>query len=111
MKLFHFRKNESNSKFNLDEIKHDISLGAALVDVRTPEEYSQEHARGAINIPLQEMYKGNFGSLSQEQKLYLYCRSGSRATQAMKLLHDNGYVDVINLKTLFAWKELGGESD
>lgn len=94
---------------SLQTITSDVQAGAALVDVRTPDEYKAEHAVGSVNVPLQDMQKGTFGSLKKDQKIYVYCRSGSRSAQAANLLKQAGYTDVVDIKTLSAWKSLGGK--
>ena len=62
--------------------------GALLVDVRTREEYAAGHVPGSRNIPLDRI-----GSVELEQgrPLFLYCRSGSRSSQACAVLRRRGY--------------------
>ena len=59
-----------------------------LVDVRQPEEYTQEHIPGAFNLPLPE-FEQNISQLDPRQDLIFYCRSGSRAQMAAELAADS----------------------
>lgn len=61
-----------------------------LVDVRTPEEFAQGHARGAINIPVQEL-GARLGELSRVKRVVVYCRSGARSATAARLLRMAGF--------------------
>lgn len=103
------KRNATDPSVTLQTITGDVSNGAALVDVRTPEEYKAEHAVSSVNVPLQDMQKGTFGSLNKDQKIYVYCRSGSRSAQSVKLLQQAGYTNVVDIHTLSAWKKLGGQ--
>lgn len=99
----------TNSSITLQTITTDVTNGVALVDVRTPEEYKAEHAVSSVNIPLQDMQKGSFGNLKKDQKIYVYCRSGSRSAESANLLKQAGYTNVVDIQTLSAWKKLGGQ--
>lgn len=70
--------------------------GARLVDVRTPEEYSQGHINGSINIPLDTL-PGGAGMIGKHEKIYVYCRSGARSGRAADILSHSGYTDVTNI--------------
>ncbi len=64
-----------------------------FVDVRTPEEYSAGHAKGAINIPLESLMD-EYKKISKDKPVYLICESGRRSTEAGTFLQANGYTDV-----------------
>ena len=70
-----------------------------LLDVRTPEEFSQGHMDGAINI---NYYNSNFkeevNQIDKSQPIYVYCRSGARSSKAMLILKDLGFNEVYNLQ-------------
>jgi rhodanese-related sulfurtransferase len=102
-------RNTADPSVTLQAITTDVTNGAALVDVRTPEEYKAEHAVSSVNIPLQDMQKSSFGNLNKDQKIYVYCRSGSRSAQSANLLKQAGYTNVVDIHTLSAWKKLGGQ--
>ena len=79
--------------------------GIQLVDVRTREEYAQEHILGSQLIPLQEL--GNRASeIDKERPILLYCHSGKRSQQAAELLKGRGFKDVHQIAGgIVAWKE------
>jgi len=53
-----------------------------LIDVRSPEEFAEAHADGAINIPVDEVSQ-KISDITQDHDadIYVYCRSGRRATR------------------------------
>ena len=52
-----------------------------LIDVRTPAEYAEAHADGAINIPVEDVAaKISEVTADKDADIYVYCRSGRRAT-------------------------------
>lgn len=75
----------------------EIRSGALLVDVRTPDEYADGHLEGAINIPHDKVaaYWAEFGE-DKSRPIVLYCRSGTRAEIAKKVLEGHGFEDVLN---------------
>ncbi|MBR5660654.1 MAG: MBL fold metallo-hydrolase [Bacteroidales bacterium] len=80
-----------------------------LVDVRTPEEYSEGHIKGAANFDWYDSLFVDNISVAYEKStpLYVYCRSGKRASEASAALSKAGY-EVYNLKGGFiAWTETG----
>ncbi len=80
------------------EVILDEREDAVILDVRTSKEYSSGHLDGALNIPLDSLYK-NIGILNLESDtpIIVYCRSGSRSAEALKILKDNGYTHVFDL--------------
>jgi len=59
----------------------DFQKKCVIVDVRTPEEFDEEHIDGAINIPLEEI-PDKIKSLKKDKELILVCLSGLRAKKA-----------------------------
>lgn len=72
-----------------------------LLDVRTPEEFSQGHIPGAKNIDvLQEAeFRKQILALPKDKSYLVYCRSGKRSSTALQLMKENGFADVKHLKT------------
>ena len=64
--------------------------GAVLLDVRTPQEYTQGRLPGSQNIPLNELKQ-------QNTPLFVYCHSGSRSSQAVAVLRRIGCQNVTNI--------------
>lgn len=72
-----------------------------LIDVRSPVEFREVHVENARNVPLDELdpaavVKARNGS--QEEPLYLICRSGSRGRQGCEKFIAAGYTNVINVE-------------
>lgn len=70
---------------------------AVLVDVRTPQEYSEGHIPGSINIPLHALSQIEYHVSETDVPLYVYCRSGARSSQAAGILGALGYELVKNI--------------
>jgi phage shock protein E len=68
------------------------------IDVRTADEFKQQHVDGAVNIPYEEIDAG-IASLGLEKDaiVYLYCGSGRRAGIAKESLEALGYAGVVNI--------------
>jgi len=60
-----------------------------LVDVRQPEEYTQEHIPGSRLMPLDEL-ESNLAELPSEKDIFFYCRSGARSQAAAIISLDSG---------------------
>jgi len=67
-----------------------VAKGGQLVDVRTTKEYSVSHIEKAVNLPLQDIQSRKFPAASKDKPIYLYCRTGNRSSQAIKLLKSAG---------------------
>jgi phage shock protein E len=74
-----------------------------IVDVREPDEYAAGHIEGAVNIPLGKIVK-NLDKFpdSKSAPILLYCHSQKRATHALVILHELGYLKVFNLEGGYA---------
>jgi thioredoxin len=80
-----------------------------LLDVRTPNEYSESHIDGAILIPVQQL-EARLNELAgqKNKQILIYCRSGNRSTVASKILIDAGFTSVVNLKSgIRSWISTG----
>ena len=67
-----------------------------LVDVREKEEHEIENI-GGINIPL-SLLPSSYHLLDPSSPVILYCSSGARSNQAAKLLLQQGFRNVLNLR-------------
>ncbi len=75
-----------------------VNEDTVIVDVRTPEEYASGHLEGAQLLDLNSgEFEAALPQLSPETEYLVYCRSGNRSAQAMKLMEDAGFTDVTNL--------------
>lgn len=58
--------------------------GVVLLDVRTPEEFSNGRVRGAKNINfLADNFEEQVDKLDRKKTYYLYCASGNRSGKAL----------------------------
>jgi rhodanese-related sulfurtransferase len=90
-------------------IQADVKTGAKLYDVRTSQEYDAGHFAGAVNWSLQDMQAGKLPGVDKSTKLYIYCQSGNRSSQATRLLKEAGYTSVIDLGGLQDVQAAGGK--
>lgn len=84
------------------------SQGALLVDVRTPGEFAQGHAPGAVLIPLDQVSQrlAEFGT--KDRPIALICRSGNRSGQAQGILEQAGFTKTVNVTGgMNAWERSG----
>ncbi|HSA58174.1 MAG TPA: rhodanese-like domain-containing protein [bacterium] len=103
----------------------DSDPNAIYVDVRSIPEFTQGHAKGAINIPLLHMQGGQMtpnpdfqkvaqAVLSKDKTLLVGCKMGGRSQRASEILNSLGYEKVFNVDGGFGgnehqpgWKDLG----
>jgi len=78
-----------------------LSGGGKLVDVRSPGEFAAHRAKGAINVPVDEITAGRHGKLGPKHRpVVLYCASGSRSAMAARALRQAGFREVHDLGPL-----------
>jgi len=82
---------------------------AIIVDVREPGEYAAGHLPGAINIPRGLLEFTVFKKIPDvNAKIYVYCKTGGRASLATKTLQDMGYTNAILVPLAYAeWVKSG----
>lgn len=85
--------------------------GFDLIDVRTPMEFYEMHAVGALLAPLDTLnptaIMESRGSKANEP-LYVICRSGGRSAQACRLFEKAGFTNVVNVEGgTLAWEQSG----
>ncbi len=72
------------------DVKTLLAQGGKLIDVRTPEEFAQGYAPGAVNIPLQGLQRHLPKLKALNVPIVAYCRSGNRSGIAAQILNANG---------------------
>ena len=80
---------------NNEQLSAAIAEGAFLVDVRTPAEFSGGSVDGAVNVPLDKV-SDQLAKFKDKKNIVVFCRSGSRSSQAKTILEQNGVQNVIN---------------
>ena len=76
-----------------------------ILDVRTPGEYKRGHLENSVLIPVQVLQQ-NLKKLStyKDREILIYCATGNRSTVASKILIDNGFNHILNLRRgIVAW--------
>lgn len=78
--------------------KVDMATIAAVIDVRTPAEFTSGHLEGALNFDIQGMtFMEEIATLDPDATYLVYCRSGSRAAAAVETMKSIGIDNVTNL--------------
>jgi rhodanese-related sulfurtransferase len=80
-------------------VSEKIRSGAKIVDVRTPQEFAGSSYPKARNIPLDTL-PSRMADLPKDKPVVLYCASGARSAQAVRILKRAGFTDMINAGSL-----------
>lgn len=78
-----------------NSIQEKIAAGALVLDVRTAEEFEDEHYPNARCIPVNELPR-RLEEIPKEKSIVVYCASGARSAYAARMLRSAGYADVVN---------------
>jgi rhodanese-related sulfurtransferase len=72
--------------------------GVITLDVRTPIEFGEGHIEGARLIDFQSgNFENEIAALDKNATYAVYCRSGNRSGQAVKVMQDAGFTSVFNM--------------
>jgi len=70
----------------------DVKQAAAVIDVRTPEEFSAGHLKGAINVNVEGAdFATQMEQFDKSKNYIVYCHSGRRAGIAIDWMKQNGF--------------------
>lgn len=79
--------------------------GYIILDVRRPDEFSEAHIPGAINVPNESIGSEEIPELPDKNQLIMvYCRSGRRSKEAAEKLVKLGYTNVVEFGGILDWK-------
>jgi phage shock protein E len=80
-----------------------------VLDVRTPEEFSEGHLDGAVNIDFYEADFGtNLANLDKDVPYVLYCRSGNRSGTTAQEMRSLGFTEVYEVDGgILSWLDSG----
>jgi rhodanese-related sulfurtransferase len=110
---------EGTTTTNPAKVEHVDATGAAkllasdenfvVLDVRTPEEFSEGHIEGATMIDFKSPdFENNIGKLDRDQSYLIHCRSGGRSTGVLPVFEKLGFKRIIHLDGGFnAWQDAG----
>jgi len=69
-----------------------------LLDVRTPDEFSEGHIKGAVNLDyFAKDFEDQIANMDKSIPVYVYCASGGRSGLTKKLMKKEGFEKVSNL--------------
>ncbi len=87
------------TNMNVSEFSKKITeAGVITLDVRTAGEFMSGHIQGAQNIDFESgSFAEDISTLDKNGTYAVYCRSGNRSGQAVKVMHDAGFHNVYNL--------------
>ena len=72
--------------------------GVITLDVRTPAEFAEGYIEGARLINFQSgNFENEIATLDKDVTYAVYCRSGNRSGQAVKVMQDAGFTNVFNM--------------
>ena len=95
---------------DVDVFKDGVEAsGALVIDVREVSEYEEGHIPGAVNIPIRTLAQ-NLDKIPTDTQVYVYCKSGFRAGEALSSLGMLGYDNVLSYKPGWVgWTDAGQE--
>lgn len=76
-----------------EDMKQLLEKGAVILDVRTKQEFSQGHAPGSRNIPLDRLGQ-DLKKLDRKKPILVCCASGARSAAGKALLEKAGFTNV-----------------
>ncbi len=104
------KKNDINAADAHELINNNLSnLEFVILDVRSPGEYSEAHIDRAENIDYNShVFKSELDKRDRNKKYLVYCRSGHRSSNAVKIMIQLGFTDIHNLSGgIRKWKGEG----
>jgi rhodanese-related sulfurtransferase len=83
--------------------------GVITLDVRTPIEFAEGHIESARLIDFQSgNFENEIAALDKNATYAVYCRSGNRSGQAVKVMQDAGFTNVFNMNGgVIEWANAG----
>jgi rhodanese-related sulfurtransferase len=91
-------------EIDVRELAARREAGAAVLDVRNPDEYDEAHVPGVVLIPLGQLVE-QVDEVPTGGTLPVICRSGNRSRQAAAWLRGQG-IDAVNVTGgIKAWIE------
>jgi rhodanese-related sulfurtransferase len=82
--------------FEADFVKHPDDY--IFIDVRSPNVYQSAHAKGSINIPIENLYDEHYTLPKSGKKIVLICTTGRLAAIAYGYLQDWGFTNLLHLQ-------------
>ena len=109
--MFTIRRNKKND-INPEEafeliIANNNTDSLVILDVRTPKEYDETHIENSQNINFNsKTFKPEIEKLDKNKEYIVYCHSGRRSSNAMKIMEKSGFTDIKNISGgISKWKK------
>jgi rhodanese-related sulfurtransferase len=109
--MFNLRRTNKNDIKSHDAhqliIKTLSNVNFVILDVKSPEEYSEAHIDKAENIDYNSSsFKAEVEKMDKNKKYLVYCRSGHRSSKAVKIMIKLGFTDLHSLNGgIRKWKK------
>jgi len=89
----------STNDLSVSEFSNKVAeAGVVTLDVRTPGEFNEGHIEGALLVDFQSgNFENEIASLDKSKTYAVYCRSGNRSGQAVKVMSEAGFTNIYNL--------------
>lgn len=84
------------AKSIIEEQKLDSNF--KIIDIRTKEEFDSGNIEGAINIDFNNNFEEGIGQLNKNGTYLIYCMSGRRSSEAIKIFEKLGFFEVYDLE-------------
>jgi len=91
----------------IDAKEKIINNNAVLLDVRTQEEYDTKHIEGALLLDVAFINEETMAKIvdDKDTEIIVYCQSGTRSSEAKRVLKEIGYKKVYDLGSIDNWEE------
>lgn len=76
----------------------NVSKGATIIDVQTAQQFVEAHISSAYPAPEKDDLIKIMASIDKSKRVFIYCRYGERSDKASKILIQNGFLYVYELK-------------
>ena len=78
-----------------------------ILDVRTPEEFADGHVSGAVNLNVMGSdFVSRLDALDRDKTYLVYCRTGNRSAQAIRVLERLGFRSVYHMfEGIVGWQK------
>ena len=97
---------ENDPEVDIETFAEAHAAGAAVLDVRRVEEYTDRHVPGAVLIPLDQLGE-RVDDVPAADPLYVICKSGGRSAAAVRALNQAGFNTINVAGGTDAWATSG----
>ena len=111
--LFTSCTNSQTSKTNLDPTEFSKKIEefpeATILDVRTPQEFSEGHIENAKNVDWNgNQFETQISKLDKNKPVFVYCLGGGRSSSAASQMRSEGFKEVYELNGgMMNWRSAG----